>query len=440
MRYIGTTGLTTAAFLCVCLCPGQQNAARAAVTTQVWASRTQDFLKGLGANTHLAWWNTSWGVGNGTWAGAVTKVETELAYIGVTMVRDVVPASAGLSAEYALLGKAGIHFDTLQTVSNGTVALSSDIEAIATFNTANPGTIIAYEGANEYNTNSYYINNVGSYGNLAWGLLDAELTHTAMLANSVTASLPLIAPATANTYSPPSLDSYVSYSNWHVYGGVGAQLQNNLAACAALALATAPTHPIIFTEMGISSAAVSTSSWGVTGSAAVQGVIDINALLDAHIDGVSDMFLYNLQDDHDATDQSDNFGLFDAYGNAKAVATDLHNLHAILADTGSSSLGFTVGTLGYGISNLPATASSTLFEKSNGTYELVIWNGNATVMNSSGKAVTPATTQVTVNFASAHSTVNVYDPMQGTTAIQTAGGSSSVTVGLSTDPLIIEVD
>ena len=49
--------------------------------TQQASSRAATFLNSLGVNTHLSWWDTSWGVGNGQWAGAESKVVAELTYL-----------------------------------------------------------------------------------------------------------------------------------------------------------------------------------------------------------------------------------------------------------------------------------------------------------------------------------------------------------------------
>nr|WP_276575461.1 Ig-like domain-containing protein [Bradyrhizobium sp. Oc8] len=80
-----------------------------------------------------------------------------------------------------------------------------------------------------------------------------------------------------------------------------------------------------------------------------------------------------------------------------------------------------------------------LLEKSSGAFDLVLWNGEATLYNGTS-VVTPATSEVTITFATPASQIEIYDPILGTTAIEIVTGASSVTVGLSVDPIIIQIE
>ncbi len=411
-------------------------------TSAITATRAAGFTSSIGVDAHLGWWDTAWGAGNGQWAGAETKVAAELAYLGVGLVRDSVPYSSAVDAEYGLLAQAGIRFDMIQT-TGGPVQLTSDIAEMASFEASHPGAIFAYEGANEYNSNTYTLNGQSSHNNLAWGVLDAQVSSAALAANAqlTAAGVKFIAPSTASVGSAPNMTPYVAASNWHVYAGPGQQLQNNIVAGVAAARASAPNAPVILTEVGVSSAAISSSSWGVAGTDALQGLIDLNAVLDAYKAGAQDTFLYELMDDRPATDQEDNFGLFNTDGSPKAAAVYIHDLISILHDGGASAATFTPGSLSYGLSNLPATASSMALEKSNGAYDIAVWNGNATVFNSAtGTAMTPAASNVTLQLGGTYQTVEIFDPVQGSTPVQTLHNVSTVTLALAADPLIVEVE
>ncbi len=69
-------------------------------------------------------------------------------------------------------------------------------------------------------------------------------------------------------------------------------------------------------------------------------------------------------------DETDSFGVFYAVGAPKLGATYIHNLTTILADNVSAS----PGTLNYSIPNEPATVHDLLLQKSNGLFELVVWD------------------------------------------------------------------
>ncbi len=66
------------------------------------------------------------------------------------------------------------------------------------------------------------------------------------------------------------------------------------------------------------------------------------------------------------------FGLFLADGTPKPSALAVHNLLSLLRDDGAAS--FTPGQLGYTLSGMPGTADDLLFQRSDGTFMLVLWD------------------------------------------------------------------
>jgi hypothetical protein len=79
-----------------------------------------------------------------------------------------------------------------------------------------------------------------------------------------------------------------------------------------------------------------------------------------------------------------------------------------------------------------------LLEKSDGTFELILWDGRATLYDGSGP-VTPPSSTVTVTLGDMASAIQVYDPVTGMSAIQSLANSSSVTVQLSADPIVLQL-
>jgi hypothetical protein len=73
--------------------------------------------------------------------------------------------------------------------------------------------------------------------------------------------------------------------------------------------------------------------------------------------------------------------------------------------------------------------------KSNGDTDIVVW-GEEQV----SQYATPIDRTITVSLDGSYSTVKVYDPLSGTTAVETLSNVSSVTLDLTDHPLIIEVD
>jgi hypothetical protein len=89
----------------------------------------------------------------------------------------------------------------------------------------------------------------------------------------------------------------------------------------------------------------------------------------------------------DRTDEAGNqtFGFYRPDYSPRPAAVCLHNLTTILADRGSDRPG---GVLPYSIPNRPATVHDLLLQKSDGTFELVLW----------GERFTGGSDDVTVNL------------------------------------------
>lgn len=398
--------------------------------SNVSAHSALSFVTSAGVNAHIdsgapAWENTA-------------RLVAEIKYLGITNVRDGTPYDWALPV-YVSLAKIGVTFDLTQenpvAAALTTIGAVQDVQRAETLATAVPGSVGSLEGANEYNISSYNLNGINSYGNLAWGALDDADLQAAVRADANLAGVKVVAASAALVPSIPSVAHWVDASNWHAYAGVGEQLATVIAQGVAAAQASAPGKPVYITETGISSSGYGSSFWGVTDEA-TQGIIDVNALLDGYNDGAAKTFLYDLMDDTDNTPQENSFGLFHADGTPKPAATDIGNLLHILADPGTGTVA--PGSLAYTLTGLPTTGASFLLEKTDGTFELVLWNPNAAVFNGSTD-ITPATSNVTVAFGATQGRVSVYDPVFGTTALQTAANANSITVGLSKDPIVVEV-
>jgi hypothetical protein len=175
------------------------------------------------------------------------------------------------------------------------------------------------------------------------------------------------------------------------------------------------TLPRVITETGWSE-----GQDGLTGAQIGGNYMDL--FLDAFVNGWSYTFLYDLKDD------GDNYGLVNSDYSLRPQATYLQNFTTILADRSSS---FTPGSLGYSIPNEPSTVHDLLFQKSNGTYYLAVWDEE---IPGSG-----ASDSVTVVLGGTYN-VSEYDATTGTSAITTLTGVSTVTLTLSDHPVILQLN
>ena len=131
----------------------------------------------------------------------------------------------------------------------------------------------------------------------------------------------------------------------------------------------------------------------------------------------------------DRSDEGGNqqWGFYRADYTLRKAALYLHNLTAILADTGSIP---TPGQLNYSIPNQPATVHDLLLQKSDGKFELVVWNERFALGGSD---------DVTVNLGGDYATVKIYDPTTGTEAVKILNNVNLVALSLSDHPVIIEI-
>ena len=156
----------------------------------------------------------------------------------------------------------------------------------------------------------------------------------------------------------------------------------------------------------------------------IQALNLLSMYLDQFKRGWSHTAVYLLRD---RTDEAGNqsFGFFRSDYTPRKAALYLHNLTTILSDQSSLAK---PGRLNYSIPEQPATAHEMLIEKSNGTFELVLWGERL-----------KGTDEVTVCLDGTYPTVKVYDPTLGTEPVRTAGGIDSLKLTLSDHPLVIGI-
>ena len=175
------------------------------------------------------------------------------------------------------------------------------------------------------------------------------------------------------------------------------------------------TLPRVTTETG----------WPTTGTGSItqeqQARVFLNLYLAAYKRGWAYTFIYMLRDDP----VQGNYGLFDTNYQPKTSGTYLHNLTTILADSASR----TPGLLNYVIANSPPTVHDLLMQKSDGTFELAVWNERPSGGSDS----------VTVNLGRVRASVKAYDPTMGTSPTQTLANVNSVQLTLSDHPIVLEI-
>jgi len=407
--------------------------------TPVVAARAEDLLQSMGVDTHLNYYDTSY--------NNYQEVITELQYLGIDHVRDTLPDSTdpGALARYQAAMSAGIKFDFSNAASNvpSELNLASDMAVLDALEKSNPGGIAAVEGLNEIDGVPTF-----AYGGLVG--IPAAIAFQTALYNDVKADPNLKGVAVYNMSlrqggDPGALGNMsaeADYSNTHVYFmwvPPSWNIPNQVAANAE----AVPGKAAVITETGYDTMTHTDPGGAAFVNEDVQAKYTLSLFLDAFQSGVASTYVYELMDevaDPNDTNHEDHWGLFNADGTPKEAATALHNLTSILGDSASNAQTFTTGSLAFSISNLPDAGNDMLLEKSNGAFDLVVWNEPQLWNSSTNTEVTVGSTPVTVTFGTTYQTVEVFDPLSGTAPIETLSNVSSVTLGLTDHALIIEVE
>jgi hypothetical protein len=158
------------------------------------------------------------------------------------------------------------------------------------------------------------------------------------------------------------------------------------------------------------------------GGERTQGTVLVNTYLAQFKRGSRYTFVYQLRDGEGG---SGNQGLYNSNSTPKLAATYIHNLTTILADTAPIA---SPGSLNYSIVAEPATVHDLLIQKSNGLFELVVWDENTRINDN-----------IRVNLGRTFGAVKVYDVTDGTAPTQTFTNVGSVSLSLSDHAVIIEM-
>jgi hypothetical protein len=411
-------------------------------STGTTAVKADDFLSSIGVCAHVA-----------QGVDAPSQSATAMSYAGIRNLRDD-GNPAVVQGWISMHKSAGIRVCVL---SNQGVATTIDMAK--QLNAA--GSLLAVEGPNEpnnfpvtymgqtSNSNTTFVP-VANFQRDLYAAVKAEATlsgipvfHSSEAGGSEPDNVGLqflTIPSGAGTLMPDGT-KYADYANTHNYVcGHSSKLVDNVAWNASDPTLngdwdgpyveyghtwhggfTGYSNPLLVTLPKVTTE----TGWVTTGSGAItqeqQGRLFMNLYLSAFKQGFAYTFIYMLRDDP----VQGYWGLFDTSYNPKKSGTYIHNLTTILADTGTR----TTGKLNYSIASEPATVHDLLLQKSDGTFELVVWD----------ERPSGGSDNVTVDLSTSRATVKVYDPTAGTSPSQTIHGVSTVMLTLSDHPMVIEL-
>lgn len=357
------------------------------------------FIQSLGLNTHIDF--------GGAYANLQT-VEAAISYLGLDNLRDSPADPHDLSTWQQVSQATGAKFDAYvgQIYPSDMPTEQGYIQQLA-----QQGILNFIEGADEEDDS-----NAAARGN---NLQIAAQFQQGLYSLGQSLGLPVINLSfgagwtAANNWigdyaSLGDLSGIADYANAHIYPADAPDV--TIQQLNADALLAASSRQVFTSEFGYDTSAVDQTQiakW----------------LLDGALDGMKNgdvkTYFYALFDD-----MSGNFGLMNPDGSPRPAGNAVHNLTTLLQDNGGS---FGPGSLDYTLDNTLSGDNSLLMEKSDGSYWLAIWN------ESDGGH------SVTLNLASAASDVEVFDPLTGTTAVQSFGSTGSAQIWVPDHPVLVEI-
>jgi hypothetical protein len=324
------------------------------------------------------------------------------------------------------------------------------------------GALLAFEGPNE--PNNWGITHDGEAGgrNKSWipvAKLQRDL-YQAVKNDSVLRSYPvwsiteggaetdnvglqfLTIPSGADTLMPPGT-KFADYANVHnyIYHPNASGLEDNKTWKAADPTSACKVDGL-YVEYGVTWAGqyrgyseaelmkvprVTTETGTTIGGDVTEEIHAANLLtmyLDQFKRGCSYTAVYLLRD---RVDEGGNqqFGFFKPDYSPRKAAVYLHNLTTILADQSSLPK---PDALDYSIPEPLATVHDLLLQKSDRTFELVVWNEQL-----------KGSSRVNVQLGRPSASVRIYDPTEGISPKQTFDHTKTIALTLSDHPVVIEV-
>ena len=374
----------------------------------------QAFLDSLAVNTHMDQYESD-----------VTKVYDKLNYLGVRTIRDHYAEDGRLRDSYAYLAQRGIRFDMVHYSSNFDV-LVRDAGIMASMpNDA----LIAVEGPNEINNFPFtcdgstwqggWPNNNGPAAQCFmqnyFDRIKGDSRFGGVSVYNLTGGTSVGDP---DRYGLLSLSGRADFGNIHPYPSASEQPRGALLRELGSDYLTVTPSRAVITESGYSTSEISQRA---------QAIYYLNLYLDAFQTGFNKTYIYELTDNDRET-----HGFYAATDEPKASATALHNLTTILADSGPPR----EGTLEYSLTDMPKEVHSLAMQRSDGGFDLVLWDERP-IWN--GADIQPEPAMVNIAFKHALSQVLVYKPLGGVDPVHRLSGTSSMSLELSGEPLVLKL-
>jgi len=403
------------------------------------------FLDAVGICTHPNWQKTLWG--SSDWQSAL--LETGVLHTRGKIGRGA-PARAALSGLQRLFAN-GVKICVTVASEDGEFDFAntqSSIDFLADHVGAQH--ISGIESANEYN------NPREKLDDWAPRLRDFQAwLYQTVKSNPKLAGVPVVAPSiwgrlTNDYLELGNLQPNVDKACMHYYTGGrrptragkpgrrdegGGSGEYSITDALREASVIAPSKPMWITEYGYPVAGAGTPLSGhmITETAAAKYLL--RGLLDAFAVGAEKIYIYSLIDDVQRSPPRYH-GLLDGTLRRRPSFHGVKNLMALFAD---SSAAFTPGALDYSLGNLTGSIKQQLFQKSDGTFLLTMYQDVDSYdrANKRDTAVTPI--PVRLGLTHAASRIEIFTPSVSSGPIRTATNANALTIPVGDHVTMVKI-
>lgn len=406
---------------------------QAATIETVKAIPARDFLNSLGVVTHLEY-------DDGRYADAKEAVE-DLDFLGIHQLREGLPTPQDgepdrhLANSLDVLVAAGNRFDFI-TMPAGQ-PLPAFHRQLAAIVAKHADAVIAVEGPNEIDNAP--VRYEGLTGEAAGRAFQHEL-YAMIKADPILQKIPVYYLTGGQSIDLRANPGLADYANGHPYPYQGKAPAPRIEQEFRQRFSMSPPYPRVVTETGYFNRPDNPGGSGVDD--ATQSKLTLDLLLDGFRQGVAKSFLYQLRSaypDPHGNSADIEYGLFNLDNSPKPVATAIHNLTTILSDARENHDTQDRHALAFAVAGLPVDGHCLLMQELDGTFALVLWAEPRIWSEARHAAIGAAEVAVTLTFPARVGSIRILDPLLSTEAVRTLTDTTSVDIGLSDHPLVVEV-
>jgi len=372
------------------------------------AKSAHAFVDSIGVATHLNYTGEPYG-------NFDTVIKPRLQELGVHHIRDggKDPAFFDKLNDLATIG---IKSTLVMDPRDGTQP--QDAVAIAK---AIPNAIEAVEGPNEWDINPQATYNGQSFPQ---GLRNYQSDlYKAINSDPATADIAVLAPSLAgpgNADQLKPLDAF-DQGNVHTYNGGHKPGWGMSEYVIPQLKELTGNKPLVLTETGWSNAAVSQQ---------VEAKYVPRLYLENFNRGIERSFVYELAKEKQDNSYESDWGILNYDGSPQPAFNALKNLIKLIEEPGAGN--FTPGKLDYKLSGDMTGANHTLLQKSNGKFNLILWQDEEAGNNPDQ--------QVTLTLNQPFSSAKTYLPLNSTEATKNFTNPKRIDLSVPDHPLVVELD